>query len=538
MLRESRADAHHPETRLGLSTPLIVVALGQVSLSFNVVSLPIALSGLVKSFGVPPTTVSAAIVMYSLGVAGFVMVGAKLSRRFGAVRCFRGAMAVFGIGQALMAASPNATVMIVAQGLCGLAGAALVPSLVMLIAKLIPKHQQPTALGVLGAAGAAGAVAALLVGGILGTYVGWRPAFALLAVLSIVVFFWSFRLKADEGSPDLQIDIVGAALAAIAVVLISLGVSNLGNWGVGLANSAAPIDFFGISPAPVMVLLGVVSGQTFIGWTKRRRSAGQPPLFAVEVVTTESQRAAILMIVSMGMLEAMLNFAMPLYIQIVQGRSPIETAIATMPFNLSVFVSALCVVRLYGRWTPRQIGGYGFGICAIALFWLAFVVKNDWSTVPVILGLVVFGLAQGALMTLVFSVLVAAAPADLSGDAGALRGTAQNLAVAIGTAIAGALLVGLLSAAVLRSVAASQLLSPDLLVQVDLDNINFVANSHLKEVLAQTSATSGQVEEALRINTEARLRAMKIGFLIMGGLALLTIAPTTRLPKQLELGSS
>jgi len=42
---------------------IVTIALGQVPLSFNVVSLPIALSGLVKSFGVPPTAVAAAIVI-------------------------------------------------------------------------------------------------------------------------------------------------------------------------------------------------------------------------------------------------------------------------------------------------------------------------------------------------------------------------------------------------------------------------------------------------------------------------------------------
>lgn len=34
--------------------PMIAIALGQVLMSFNVASLPVALSGMVNSFGVPP----------------------------------------------------------------------------------------------------------------------------------------------------------------------------------------------------------------------------------------------------------------------------------------------------------------------------------------------------------------------------------------------------------------------------------------------------------------------------------------------------
>jgi len=512
---------------------MIAIALGQVLLAFNTASLPVALSGLVKTFGVPPTTVAASIVMYSLAVAGFVMLGAKLNQRFGAVRVFRAVVILFGVAQALMTFSPDATAMIVAQGLCGVAGAALVPSLVMLVADKYRGEQQAAALGVLGAAGAGAAVAAFMIGGILGTYIGWRPAFGILMVLAFVVFILSLRFAADRGHPEVQIDIVGVILAAASIILISLGFNNLTSWGAGFAGPAAPFDLLGVSPAPIMILIGIVLGQAFISWTRRRQANEKTPLLAMDVMNSPQQRAAVYAVFSVGALEAMLNFSMPLYIQIVQGRSPLETAIAMMPFNLSIFIAALLVVKLYDKLTPQQIGRYGFIICAIALLWLAFVVRNDWSKIPVIIGLVAFGLGQGSLITLVFNVLVTASPKSLAGDVGALRGTTQNLAVAIGTAVGSALLVGLLGAAVMRSLAATPLLPAELQSQVDLDNINFVSNDHLKDVLVQTTATPAQVDEAVRINTEARLRALKIGLLVMAAIALLTVAPAGRLPSHI-----
>ena len=48
------------------------IALGQAIMSFNVAALPVSMSGMVASFGVPPTTVATGIVMYSLAVAGLV----------------------------------------------------------------------------------------------------------------------------------------------------------------------------------------------------------------------------------------------------------------------------------------------------------------------------------------------------------------------------------------------------------------------------------------------------------------------------------
>ena len=164
--------------------PMITIALGQVLMSFNVASLPVALGGMVASFNVPPTTVATAIVMYSLAVAALVMLGAKLNQRFGSVRVFRAVVLLFGAAQVLMTLSPNATVMIAAQGLCGAAGAALVPSLVALIAHNYSGRQQATALGALGSARAGAGVAAFIIGGLLGTFIGWRPVFAILIVLS------------------------------------------------------------------------------------------------------------------------------------------------------------------------------------------------------------------------------------------------------------------------------------------------------------------------------------------------------------------
>src|SRR5262249_35783791 len=63
--------------------PMIVIAMGQMLMSFNVAAIPVSMGGMVESFNTPPTTVGTAIVLYSLGVSGFIMLGAKLGQRFG-----------------------------------------------------------------------------------------------------------------------------------------------------------------------------------------------------------------------------------------------------------------------------------------------------------------------------------------------------------------------------------------------------------------------------------------------------------------------
>jgi hypothetical protein len=167
----------------------------------------------------------------------------------------------------------------------------------------------------------------------------------------------------------------------------------------------------------------------------------------------------------------------------------------------------------------------------VALLWLAWVVRNDWGAPVVMIGLIVFGIGQGSLVTLLFNVLVTASPKELAGDVGSLRGTTQNLAAAVGTAVSGALLVGLLSAFILASLVQHPDLKTELRTQMDLDNqITFVSNERLKSALERTNISPEKVAEAVRINEEARLRALKIGLLIMAAFSLLAIFPAGRLP--------
>jgi predicted MFS family arabinose efflux permease len=510
--------------------PMIAIAFGQAIMSFNVASLPVAMGGMVQSFGVAPTVVATGIVAYSMIVAGFVMLGAKLVQRFGALQVFRIAVVMFGAGQVLMTVSPSAAAMITAQALCGAAGAVIVPSLVALIAENYRGEQQATALGALGSARAGAGVLAFLIGGMLGSTIGWRPVFGILIAVCALVLLLSFRLKPDRGRPEVKIDLVGVVLAAAAIILISFGFNNLNGWGLALARPTAPFTVAGLSPAPIMIVVGIVLGQAFFLWTRRREATGRTPLLPLSVLESPEERAAVYAMFAVVALEAALNFSVPLYIQIVQGRSPLATAVAMLPFNLTVFFAAMLIVRLYDRLTPRRIGQFGFALCAVALIWLSFVVRNDWSSIPVMLGLIAFGIGQGSLVTLLFNVLVTSSPKELAGDVGSLRGTANNLAAAVGTAVAGALLVGLLSAAVMTRLADNPTLPIEIQSEVNLDNVTFVSNEQLRAVIANTSATPEQKAEALRINTEARLMALKIGLLIMAGLALLTILPASRLP--------
>jgi MFS family permease len=510
--------------------PMIIIMLAQIQMAFNVNALPVSIGGIVEDFDTPATSVSTALVVYSLFVAAFVMLGAKIGKLVGERLIFQVTVVAHGLAMGLMAVSPTASTMINAQAIAGLAAAGLVPSLVVLIAANYRGAQQAQALGLLAGTPAMAGVVAFLFAGYVGTVLTWRYSFGMLALLSVVVLVLSFRLKPVARHPGIKIDTVGATLAALAVILVSFGFNYLNAWGLLLARSAAPFSILGLSPAPFMIVLGIVIGQAFFSWSHKRQAENKAPLLSLAVLDSKEERSAIVALLVIGALGPAVNFLIPLYIQIVQGRTSLQTAVAVVPYTVAIFSAAVLIVRFYSRLSPRVIGSGGFAIVAAGLVILAFTIGNNWGTPVVILGLVILGLGEGSLITLLFNQLVTASPKELAGDVGALRGTANNLSTAVGTAVASLMAVGLLSLFVMSSLAGNARFPQDLQAQIPLDNINFVSNDQLQESLSGTTATPDQVEEAVRINTDTRVRALRATFFILAAIALLAIVPAFGLP--------
>ncbi len=370
--------------------PMVVIGMGQVQMSLNINALPVSISNIVNEFDTPPTTVGTAIVAYSL--AGFVMLGGKLGQKFGSLKVFRVATAVFLAAMAMMTFSPNAAMMIAAQLLAGLAAAAIVPTLVVLIANNYKGKQQAAALGILGAVQAITTVTAFFLAGALGTWIGWRYAFGIIVPFTAIVLLLSRRLKPVEKQSGVKIDGIGVILAAATIILISVGFNNLNSWGLLFAKAAAPFKLIGVSPAPIMIVFGLVGIQLFIAWTQKRQAAKQTPLLALEVIESPQEQAAVYSMMAIVVLGNALTFLTPLYIQMVQGRTSFQTSVTMIPYQLAVFIAAISIVRLFDRLTPHRIARYAFMLVSVGMVILAIVMNNEWSNLLMIVGLILVGL--------------------------------------------------------------------------------------------------------------------------------------------------
>ncbi|MFF1879313.1 MFS transporter [Leifsonia sp. NPDC058230] len=511
--------------------PLIVVVLTQIQVSFTVNALTVSMAGITTDLDTPATSVGTAITAGTFAMAAFILLGAKVGARFGTRRVFQIAVVVHGVAMACVALSVSPAMLFIAQAASGAVIALIAPALTVFIATNYHGQQQAKAIGYLAAAIPAAGVLALLIAGAFASTIGWRWSFWLIVALAVVNLLLSFRFKVITPQRDLAIDWTGATLAAVAIILLSFGFSGLEPWGLVIARDGAPFDILGLSPAPVLVVLGLIVGQIFFMWLRRRQAEKRPRIFDLRVLATGSERAVTICMGIMLFVGTAANFLIPLYIQVVQGRTSLETSVAVIPYTLSIFLASTFVASLYKRLSPRVLARLGFIVVAVGLIILAFSVRNEWEQFVVVIGLIVLGLGQGAIVALVFNTLLSAAPKKLAGDVGAWRGLVHNLSGSVGIAVASVFAVGILGGLIASSIADHPEIPPSLISQVNLDNPNFVTNDHLKEVLgSSTDATPQQVDAAVAVNEDARLQALNISLLGLAGIALLAIVPAGRMP--------
>jgi predicted MFS family arabinose efflux permease len=506
--------------------PMIVITMAQVLLLLNVTALKMCIDGLVDSFGAPASSVKSAIVIYSLVVAALIIVGARIGEHFGPRAVFSSTIALFALAMTIMAVSPGPRTMFAAQIVAGVAAAAMVPTLVMLVGANYSGERQSRALGWLGAAQAMGIVPAVFLAGLLSTWVGWRYTFGAFVLLALAIYPLSFSLQPDAVRKPVSIDTVGLTLAGGAILLIGAGFGNLTDWSALIAGGRSPDRDYNLSFAPLAIASGVLLLKAFLMWSARYEASGGKPLIAIDVFSSARERSALFAIFLIGVIGSAITFVIPLYIEVIQGRNSLYTAIAIAPFALSGFAGAILVMRLRNHLRPRQVAQYAFASVALGSTLLGGTIHNDWSDIAVILSMALAGFGEGALATLLFKLLASRARA---GAVAPLCGTAEYLAAGVGTSLASALVIGVLAGSAQRELSENPLLTRELASQVDLDRTSFISNDRLLDKLQVVAATESQMAEAVRINTEVRLHSLKVCFFTLAGLALLALLPSAAL---------
>jgi MFS transporter, DHA2 family, multidrug resistance protein len=402
---------------------LVVLALPTLLLALDVSVLYLALPQLSADLGAGSTQQLWILDIYSFMIAGFVVTMGTLGDRIGRRRLLLIGAAAFGVASVAAAYSVNAEMLIVTRALLGIAGATLMPSTMALIRNMFPDPKQmQAAIGLWSFCFMGGMALGPLVGGVLLDRFWWGSAFLLgvpFMVLLLVVgprFLPEYR---DEHAGRLDLRSVAVSLAAILPAIYGLKELARGGW----------------APLPMLaVAVGAWFGVCFV----RRQRRLADPLLDLRLFASSAVRTSIGVMLFGGVVMAGISLMAVMYLQVVEGLSPLAAGLWMLPTNAVMAAGSLAAPVLAARWGSAKVTSGGLLLGAAGFVLMVFV-DGAGNVSLLVAGLV---LATGGIslpMPLVMALLLGSAPPEKAGSAASLSETGGEFGIAVGVATLGTL---------------------------------------------------------------------------------------------------
>jgi len=365
-------------------------------------------------------TVSGYLLALGAGLAGT----AYLARRFGTRPVYQVSVIAFTFASALCALAPDATVLVAARVLQGLAAAPLVPlAMSMLLGRGTGAARSISPLaGIMLFLGPA--LGPTLGGALIGAG-GWRVIFLInvpLGALAAVAVRFVPAALAPGRTPGARFDLPGLVLLAAGLTALLFGASLGAASGWTSAATLAPLTAGGVLLA------------SYAAWALRHdQSALDLSLARQPVPALSMALCALASVVTWAAV-----FLLPVFVQSVQGRSALAAGLTLLPQGLITGLSTALAPRLLTRLTVRVTVLAGFAVLAVASLGL-FLVTETTSLWLIALILAGRSVSIGLIINPLLQALTEPLRPEQLGDANTLFNTGQRIAGSFGIGLLAAL---------------------------------------------------------------------------------------------------
>jgi MFS family permease len=520
--------------------PMVILAMAQFVMVLDSSVMNVAISQIVDDLHTSIQGVQTAITLYTLVMAAFMLVGAKLGDILGRNRAFAIGLAIYGVGSLTTALSPSLAVLLVGwSGVEGLGAVLVVPAIAALTAATYEGKDRALAYALLGGIAAIAVAAGPLIGGWVTTELTWRYVFAAETVVVIVILLARGQIARAPGPARRpRLDLVGVALSSAGLGVAVFAILRSSVWGF-VKPRAAPaiggteITPLGFSVVPFLVLGGLALLWGFVAWEQRRARLGEDALLDTALLGIAQLRAGLSTLVGQQLVLMGTFFVIPVYLQVVLGLNAFETGKRLLPLSVAMLVFALLGPRVAGRRSPRvvaQIGLVAVSIGAVVMLATLDVRLNDTGFK---VALALAGAGAGLLASQLGNIIMSAVAPTQTSEAGGLQGTAQNLGSSLGTAIVGAVLLGALATGFGDRIAANPALPPaarQAIVAHAQRGIDIVPVGSVERAAGQAGLAPAQARAIAADYGDAQLDALRLSLGAVALCALLSLWFTRRLP--------
>lgn len=377
---------------------------------------------------------------YLLAYVIAIPIFGRVSDLIGRPRAFQAALAIFVAGSIWCALADSLASLIAARAVQGIGGGALLPVTMALVGDLLPPARRVAALGVVGAIDTLGWVMGPIWGAtVVGLVPGdepWRWVFAVNVPLAVIAAIAIARtVKVGHGDTRRgwldRLDIPGAALLVVALILLNLGLSAGGELGTpegggrALGGTRNPLAAYTLP----LTLGALVIGLLFVV----REARARHPLMPLTLFRRRRFAAAIAAnaIVGSALIVGMVDVPVVIALLVAPERVSTISALMLAPFTIMMAALALGGGVLAGRLGERATAGSGLVLVAVGYAFLWWGLRNG-NYVGLIPGLTIAGAGFGLVIAPIGASTIDAAPAADRGIAAALTLVFRLLGMTIG----------------------------------------------------------------------------------------------------------
>lgn len=337
----------------------------------------VALPSIMRELGGGLATQQWVVDSYLITLGALILVAGSLSDLFGRKKVLIYGLAGFAGASLLCAIAPNATFLIIARALQGVAGALLVPSSLALIIAAFNGEGEGKAIGTWTAWTGIAFLVGPLLGGFLVDSVSWRLIFAI-NIVPVAVTLWlmrSLRL-AEDVNKDASIDIKGAVLCTVGLGAPVYALIEQPQYGWGSPGIFIPL------------IAGLLAFAWFL-YLEQRIANPMLPLSLFHVRNFSVGNVATIAIYA-GLTVS--TFLITIFVQQVGGYSAIEAGLSTLPVTIIMFFMSPRFGALAGKYGPRWFMAGGPMVAAIGFLLMLMVTRPMDYWTQLFPGVVVFGL--------------------------------------------------------------------------------------------------------------------------------------------------
>ena len=362
---------------------------------------------------------------YLLVIASLLLLTGSMADRLGRKRLFIIGLSGFSLGSLLCSLAPNTGSLVALRMVQALGGSMLTPvSLSIVRNTFTDARERAQAIGIWSGIFGLATVCGPVVGGVLVSEVGWRSVFWVNVPIGLAMILAARRyVPESRAARPRRVDVPGQVL-----MIVFLG-------SLTYAVIQGPVQ--GWASAPILALFAV-SGAALAAFVAVERRTPEPLLEPRFFRSLPFSGASVIAVLSFVVLAGFL-FVITLYLQQVQGASPLRAGLALLPATGMMALAAPVAGALVGRRGPRiplVLSGVLTAAGSAMLLGLSPATSYAWLA----LAFAVLGAGLGLVNPPITNTGVTGMPPDQAGVASAVISVTRQIGNVLGVAVMGAML--------------------------------------------------------------------------------------------------